>query len=315
MGIWEYKTLERRCDSATAGYIANAFDLDARHKTCVIDEGRVGKIIGAMSCCCDFCKSRMMLIDKSEYTYDLLSPNHHDITLMCNNCGWWLSVKIGERFEDRFFLAPNPDAPTFDEALEEATPMGVASFKPVGLSSSHLKTLDLARIDNPIEEVEDYLRVRYDERFDVHPRVFEEIVASVFKNAGYEVEVTNYANDGGIDVILNGGRDSQIGVQVKRYKNSIKVHQIREFLGALVVNGFVRGVFVTTSRYDKGAHRVVEEASAKGYFIDLVDNNSFFSALKIRHVDYYKGYEDWDERNPRRCYAHIGDILGCLIGA
>jgi restriction system protein len=54
--------------------------------------------------------------------------------------------------------------------------------------------------------------------------MFEETVASVFRSLGYDATVTAYSGDGGIDVILHKGEE-RIGVQVKRYRNSISVEQ------------------------------------------------------------------------------------------
>jgi restriction system protein len=48
----------------------------------------------------------------------------------------------------------------------------------------------------------DYLTVKADARFTVHPRLFEEVVGAAFRNIGYDVLVTSYSNDGGLDAIL-----------------------------------------------------------------------------------------------------------------
>lgn len=64
---------------------------------------------------------------------------------------------------------------------------------------------------------------------DVHPRVLEQIVCSIFKDLGYKARVTAYSADGGVDVILDGANDNTVGVQVKRYKQErrIEAEQIR----------------------------------------------------------------------------------------
>ena len=64
-----------------------------------------------------------------------------------------------------------------------------------------------------------YLTAKYEERFIINPRLFEETVASVFKSIGYFTRVTAYQNDGGIDIILDGNDNKVIGVQVKRYSS------------------------------------------------------------------------------------------------
>ncbi|TGL21490.1 hypothetical protein EHQ47_11885 [Leptospira bourretii] len=55
----------------------------------------------------------------------------------------------------------------------------------------------------------------------MHP--FEDTVSSVFRDIGFFSEATTYSKDGGIDVILSDSKNRIIDIQVKRYKNKIKV--------------------------------------------------------------------------------------------
>ena len=137
----------------------------------------------------------------------------------------------------------------------------------------------------PIEDVSDYLLAKYEERFLMSPRLFEETVAAAFRNAGYYARTTAYQNDGGIDVILDGKDNKTIGVQVKRYKNSIKVSQIREFAGALIENDMTKGIFVTTSKFQSGAYKSVSNFAERGIGIELLDSERFYDALKIKHIN------------------------------
>ena len=176
----------------------------------------------------------------------------------CPICGWWRVVKdvcvCAEQWQiwDIFF----------------------------GLSGK-LKTLDLTDINQPIAEVKNFLIAKYDSRFFVNPRLFEEAVASVFKGIGYDVNVTGYSNDGGIDVVLEKDQNSKIGVQVKRYKNKIKVEQIRAFAGALILSNFAKGIFVTTSDFQPGAVKASEIFTRKTLPIELINARKFYDALKI----------------------------------
>jgi len=149
-----------------------------------------------------------------------------------------------------------------------------------GLSGT-LKNLDLADVNQPISEVASYLTPKYDSRFYVNPRVFEEVVADVFKNLGYHVSITGYSNDGGIDVILEKDQNKSIGIQVKRYKNQIKAEQIRSFAGALMLSGFEKGIFVTTSDFQRGAIKASENFTNKKLPIQLINAKEFYEALKI----------------------------------
>jgi hypothetical protein len=74
---------------------------------------------------------------------------------------------------------------------------------------------------------------KYGDRFDVHPRKFEEIVGSVFADFGFRVRVTSYSGDGGIDVVVfDGKNDVTTGIQVKRQRGKVNAEQIRSFRSA-----------------------------------------------------------------------------------
>lgn len=174
----------------------------------------------------------------------------------CQMCGWW-------RAQHRWTICDSDE----DVVEEWAT-------------AASLINLDLRDISLPLRDVRSYLRMRYDKRFILHPTLAEHVVASVFRGLGYDAVAVGRSGDGGIDVILedNVGR---IGVQVRRYRGSIGVDQIRELTGALCLQGLTRGIFVTTSRFARGAQRASALAKARGYAIDLVDAPRFFEMLGI----------------------------------
>ena len=175
----------------------------------------------------------------------------------CKSCGWWKVMKQVDvcaeiwQIWDMFF----------------------------GICGT-LKSLDINDAHQPIDEISKYLVAKYSGRFVVNPKLFEDVVASVFRNLGYHTRVTGYSNDGGIDVILAGGNDL-IGIQVKRYSNKIKVEQIRAFAGALLLSGYKKGIFVTTSDFQPAAVKAAKEYSAKTLPILLMNADRFYDALKI----------------------------------
>lgn len=72
-------------------------------------------------------------------------------------------------------------------------------------------------------------------------------------------------------VILDGKGNKTIGVQVKRYKNSIRVSQIREFAGALIENDMTKGIFITTKLCDE----IIKEVSdIKTYLIYVTNSDA-----------------------------------------
>jgi hypothetical protein len=65
-----------------------------------------------------------------------------------------------------------------------------------------------------------------DELQGLTPRAFEELIAESLRGLGYQVELTQFTRDGGIDLIAIGGRDSQhkpILLQCKRYSPGKRV--------------------------------------------------------------------------------------------
>jgi restriction system protein len=175
---------------------------------------------------------------------------------ICPQCGWWVA-------EDRAVL------PAKEWQLWVVTLA----------SASALQELSLEDVELPLQEVRRYLMRRFESRTTMHPRLFELTVASVFDDLGYKATATAYSNDGGIDVVLEGNSGERIGVQVKRQKNSIEVEQIRAFLGALTLGGFSKGVFVSSSRFSRGATCAAQQSTERVLPIELVNADRFFDML------------------------------------
>jgi len=200
----------------------------------------------------------------------------------CQTCGWWKVTKIFN--------------------MEE----GSYSSTSRGAAAGSLKNLDLRNVDVPLDEVRSYLLGCYKARFELNPKLFEETVASVFRDLGFSVLVTAGTGDGGIDMLLYDAGQGILGVQVKRYADSINVSQIRELLGALVVNRLTKGIFVTTSKFQSGAARVVSSGITAGYKIELIDGAAFYEALKLSQRDIYTEV-DVQSLIKRAIYTHISD--------
>jgi len=190
---------------------------------------------------------------------------------VCKVCGWW---KVHE-----VYVYWDQEDPHWEEIWR--TERHHCHNGAIGC----LKELDTNKIEAPLEEVKQFLAAKYDSRFDMHPRLFEETVASVFKNLGYRARVTAYSNDNGIDVILDGPSKSLIGVQVKRYKNTIKAEQIRSLSGALLLGGYTKGIFVTTSHFQSGAYKTAKLSEVRGKPIELIDSKRFLEALHISQIN------------------------------
>lgn len=183
---------------------------------------------------------------------------------ICPQCGWWAAYRIHQG--------------------EYARTAGIAESHSGNIGC--LKEFDLTDISIPLDEVRKYLSAKKDSVYDVHPKVFEEVVSSVFKDFGWNSQVTAYSGDDGVDVVLNGKSNSTIGVQVKRNKKERKIEaeQIRSLAGALILGGHTKGIFVTTSTFRKGATNTAQKFAAIGYPIELIDAERFFDALGIAQI-------------------------------
>ncbi|CAM3150064.1 restriction endonuclease [Kaistella daneshvariae] len=111
----------------------------------------------------------------------------------------------------------------------------------------------------------------------IDPYYFEKVILILLKKMGYgDFIETKKSSDGGIDGIINEdklGLD-KIYIQAKRFTESkVREKDIRNFIGAMS-GDTNKGVFVTTSFFDKGAEEKSKNAHHKIILIDghkLVD--------------------------------------------
>lgn len=98
------------------------------------------------------------------------------------------------------------------------------------------------------------------------PRKFEELIASVFRQAGFEVELTPETRDGGIDIIAVK-KDGYSGnslhlIECKRYlpNNTVGIGVVQRLLGVVEQHRATKGIVVTTSSFTRDAIIVAESA-------------------------------------------------------
>ncbi|MES2447613.1 MAG: restriction endonuclease [Bacteroidota bacterium] len=113
----------------------------------------------------------------------------------------------------------------------------------------------------------------------IDPYYFEKVILILLKKMGYgEFIETSKSSDGGIDGIINEdklGLD-KIYIQAKRFtENKVREKDIRNFIGAMS-GDTNKGVFVTTSLFDKGA---VEKAKNAHHKIILLDGNKLVDLM------------------------------------
>lgn len=135
-------------------------------------------------------------------------------------------------------------------------------------------------IDEGFNQIEHETKNDLLERLKViDPFYFEKVILILLKKMGYgEFSETSKSGDGGIDGIINEdklGLD-KIYIQAKRFnENKVREKDIRNFIGAMS-GDTNKGVFVTTSIFDKGAEEKAKNAHHK---IILIDGNKLVDLM------------------------------------
>lgn len=120
-----------------------------------------------------------------------------------------------------------------------------------------------------------------DDLFTISPRQFEEVIADLLSDMGFDVELTPATRDGGKDILAYMKTD--IGkflclVEAKQYDKSrpVGVSLIRSLYGTLVDHQATSGMLVTTSRFAKPAQDFQERHQ---YQLSLKDYSDVVSWL------------------------------------
>lgn len=114
--------------------------------------------------------------------------------------------------------------------------------------------------------------------FRLSPRDLEVLVAALYRELGYDVELTPPSRDGGRDVIarkVTPGRSEVVEIECKAHTAPVGVEIARQLQGVISRDRANRGVLVTTSRFTRGA---LKEASEDNR-LELVDGATLASML------------------------------------
>lgn len=140
-------------------------------------------------------------------------------------------------------------------------------------------------IDRGFEKIETQVKDDLlDKLKDIDPYFFEKVILILLKKMGYgDFVETSKTADGGIDGIINEdklGLD-KIYIQAKRYGgNKVREKDIRNFIGAMS-GDTSKGVFVTTSDFDKGATKKAHDAH---HTIILIDGKKLVDLMHQYYV-------------------------------
>jgi restriction system protein len=135
------------------------------------EAGRLLTIHSAAAEECIFCQYEMLRVPAQK-----LEAGSQTILVqfsVCRRCGWWSVYRVHQSEH------------TYTAGWAESYSGTIGC----------LKELDLTDVSAPLTEVRQYLLARKDDLYDMHPRLFEDVVCSVFKDLGWKARVTAYSGD------------------------------------------------------------------------------------------------------------------------
>jgi restriction system protein len=200
---------------------------------------------------------------------DSIASRYYGVEVCQCSCGWW------------------------DLQSTESTGSSSTEGWTEWLSTTHaiLKRFDVSQLDVPLDLLRRELANRPGILEHVHSRKMEELVGAVFRDfyPGCEVHHCGRSHDGGIDLvlILSNSPGAPVAVQVKRrvrHDRGEPVSAVREFLGAMQIQGFSRGIYVTTAdRFSRDARSDASRVLQRGAVaeLELFDRQRFFSMLGV----------------------------------
>jgi restriction system protein len=152
-----------------------------------------------------------------------------------------------------------------------------------------LKELPVSSNDVPIELLRKHLAKNFADVREISSQKAEELVAAVFRESFGPCEVnyfrgSTFSQDGGIDLVVVQADRGPSAIQVKRRPSgkTEDVENVRSFVGAVIMNGFRSGVYVSlASRFSSQAMAVSRNPHLRdlGIEIQLLDSTRFYDLL------------------------------------
>jgi HJR/Mrr/RecB family endonuclease len=114
------------------------------------------------------------------------------------------------------------------------------------------------------DEIKGYFKKHPEKLYDLSPRKFEELIASILNDFGFDVELTKATRDGGRDIIAkirNEVTEFLTYVECKKHSVSHKVGVgiIREVIGVHNLRVPTKSMIVTTSFFTKDAQKEAKQ--------------------------------------------------------
>jgi restriction system protein len=194
--------------------------------------------------------------------------------LFCNKCGWWQLRQEG-------IVHPPREKTT-------AVPM-VSNY--AYQYHSILEHVDIASNEIICADLRAHLLRCWGDRKLISASKAEELVKDVLKDHLqcdiHHATANTNAPDGGIDLYVCAENGKiRLAVQVKRRveRDVEGVEAIRNFIGALVLEGYSKGIFVTTAtRFSCEAERIAANTQLKRHDLELqlIDGEALLELLSV----------------------------------
>jgi len=133
------------------------------------------------------------------------------------------------------------------------------------------------------------LRANPEELYSLDPLAFEELVADMLRERGYEITLTPATNDGGFDMFAAWKDD--LGsflylVECKRYTppNKVGVSIVRSLHGVVQQQQANAGIVVTTSFFTKGAREFQEDSPHQMHLRDFLSLQEWLGVPRIKRI-------------------------------
>ena len=221
---------------------------------------------------CPICQSKL---SKYHHTPLVAEENYrppkpwiimYPILYVCHSCQWWHSTKEGRINGD-----------------------GTKAYSP-NIYYPVLEEIDISSNAILINDLKVSLLKNWEDRKIISAGKAESLVQSILRDhlsCDVHTSTANVNNaDGGIDLhVCSKNGDIISAVQVKRRisRNSEPVSEIRNFVGAMEIEGIKKGIFVTTAeRFTDPAKKIPEKLKNVNsrLELELIDGQRLFELLK-----------------------------------
>jgi len=144
------------------------------------------------------------------------------------------------------------------------------------------------RVQKIISDIyQDYPRI-----YTIEPREFEEMIAELLRNEGFEVELTKQTRDNGYDILAlrkigNYSFPLKFLVECKRYRDNrpVGIELIRSFKEVLDTEQANRGIIATTSYFTRDA---IAKKALTPYLLEYRDKDSIIEWVAQYYKDKFK---------------------------